>query len=114
MCRDALNRLAAFLTQQGVRVYFERPPHPTAAGLYRSETREIWIHPHSSAEWMLLTLAHEAGHWIGYIVQEKPHAYQRERQAYVYGWKMLQLVQAPITRAGWLDSCRESELGRRV
>lgn len=78
-----------------------------AAGLYRSETMEIWINEHD-AFFALLVIAHEAGHWLGYLIDEKPHSYQRERQAHVYGWHILRWFDAPISRETWRLFCRGS------
>lgn len=60
----------------------------------------------SSARAALLTLAHEAGHWLGNeSFGYKKHSYQRERQAKVYGWRVLQLVGAQhlFTRKEWME-----------
>lgn len=53
----------------------------------------------------LLVLAHEAGHWLGNeTFGHKKHGYQRERQAKVYGWRVLGLIGAQqlVTRAEWM------------
>jgi len=82
-------------------------------GLYRSETREIFLNL-SNAERALLTLAHEAGHHIGYVLAGHDAATSvcrcdRVRQAYVYGWRVLQLIGADalISRNRWTQECRE-------
>jgi hypothetical protein len=52
----------------------------------------------------LMTLAHEAGHWLGNeVFGYKKRSYQRERQALVYGWRVLGLVGAQhlFTRIEW-------------
>lgn len=79
-------------------------------GLYRSETREIFLNE-PNAERALMTLAHEAGHHVGYILaghvrNEQRSALHHERQAYVYGWRVLRLIGADaiITRAPERDS----------
>lgn len=54
----------------------------------------------------LLTLAHESGHWLGNTTfGHKKHGYQRERQAKVYGWRVLVLVGANrvVTRRDWME-----------
>lgn len=59
----------------------------------------------------LLTLAHEAGHWLGNeTVGYKRHSYQRERQAKAYGWRVLGLVGAQhlFTRDEWMEFHREN------
>jgi hypothetical protein len=83
-------------------------------GLYRSETREIFLNvPGSDAA--LMALAHEAGHHVGYVLaghdqNERRPSLHRERQAYVYGWKVLRLIGADalITREQWIRECAES------
>jgi hypothetical protein len=49
-----------------------------------------------------LTLAHEIGHIVGH--EERPKAAYRERQAIVYGWRvMVGLFEDPqISRSEWL------------
>jgi hypothetical protein len=47
------------------------------------------------------------------MIERKPHSFQRERQAYVYGWYVLRWFDAPITRAEWVAECRGAELHRR-
>jgi len=87
-------------------------------GLYRSETREISLNV-PDAERALLTLAHEAGHHIGYLLagdrNDKRPALHRERQAYVYGWRVLRLIGADalVSRRQWIETCREDH-GRWV
>lgn len=109
-----IEEISAWLRRCGVRVYLHAtPPDPRAAGLYRSETREIWIAPDLSARQALLTLAHEAGHWLGYLIHERVEDVKCEQQAYVYGWHVLRWFDAPVSRAEWLDACREAERLRR-
>jgi len=102
-----LKNLTAWLTSRGVQVYFESPlPRELygqqCGGFYRSETRQIFVSPEENSRELLLTLAHEAGHWVGYeIAGALPKSYQRERQSYVYGWKILKLFQADVTKAEW-------------
>lgn len=97
-----IDRLADFLRAQGVTLHlfaFELP----CVGMYRSETREIWIND-SDAKSALMTLAHEGGHWAGYLVRPKEHSYQRERQAFVFGWRLLNLLGSAdvISREDWI------------
>lgn len=101
-----------WLRRCGVEVHNEPPPHPSAAGLYRSETKEIWLHPELSAQEALLTLAHEAGHWIGYLIHERRESGKREQQAYVYGWHVLRWFDAPVTRSEWVAECRAAAARR--
>ncbi len=108
-----ITRIADWLKSSGVRVYFKMPSNPAYSGLYRSETREIWIAPDLGAKQALLTLAHEAGHWIGYLIHERAEPTKREQQAYAYGWRVLKLFRAPISRAEWLEDCRTNETARK-
>jgi hypothetical protein len=99
---DHIDRLVDFLRTQGITLHlyaFELP----CCGMYRSETREIWVND-PDAKSALMTLAHEGGHWAGYLVKPKEHSYQRERQAFVYGWKILCLMGSAqvISRADWI------------
>ena len=79
-------------------------------GLYRPETREIFINE-PGAERALMTLAHEAGHHIGYVLagerNDSRTSLHHERQAYVYGWRVLRLIgaDAVITRERWIREC---------
>jgi hypothetical protein len=93
-----------WLRRNGVTVHEHAFALP-CSGMYRSETREIFLNE-PRAFYALLALAHEAGHWLGYLIDEKPHSYQRERQAYVYGWYVLRWFNTPITRATWRMYCR--------
>lgn len=100
--------IAEWLERCGVRVNlyaFDLPA--TTGGRYVNETREIFMNVCYARD-ALLTLAHEAGHWLGYLIDEKPHVYQREWQAFVYGWHVLRWFDAPVTRAEWLEDCRKS------
>lgn len=98
--------IAVWLRLCGVRVHLHASELPDdVGGMYRHETREIFINQ-SGARDALLTLAHEAGHWFGYLLDEKEHSYQRERQAFAYGWRILKLFDAPVTRAKWIEDER--------
>lgn len=81
-----------------VHLYAHQLP---CAGLYRSETREIFVNE-PTALGALATLAHETGHWLGYLINERPHSCQRERQAFVYGWWVVQQFGLPISREEWI------------
>lgn len=93
-----------WLTRCGVRVHPHAHDLP-CAGMYRSETREVFLNVRD-ARGALLTLAHEAGHWLGYLIDEKPHGYQRERQAFAYGWHVLRWFGVPVTREEWIEDNR--------
>jgi hypothetical protein len=75
--------------------------------MYRSETREVFLNA-MGAEDALSTIAHEAGHVVGYSVRVRPESYQRERQAFVYGWRVLRWFGGDIhvTRKRWIDDER--------
>jgi hypothetical protein len=97
---DAIVRVIRLLRALGARVHlyvFELP----CLGMYRSETREAFLNA-SGARDALLTIAHEAGHHIGYLRRPMKHSYQRERQAFVFGWPVLLAIGADVTRAEWI------------
>lgn len=109
---DHIDLLASWLRSIGVTVelYAFDLHH---GGLYRSETREVFMNV-CNAESALMTLAHEAGHHIGYVLagerNDSRPSLHRERQAYVYGWRVLRLIGADelITREQWIRECHES------
>jgi hypothetical protein len=103
-----IERIITWLTASGVKVELYAFDLP-CAGMYRSETREVFLNVPGARD-ALLAIAHEAGHWLGYVVfKEKLHSYQRERQAFTYGWRVLVLVGADrlITRKEWIQAERE-------
>lgn len=109
---DAIHALRDWLEAHGVRVELFAWDLP-CMGLYRSETNQIWINAGPRGDLALMTLAHEAGHWLGYQHQPKTHSYQRERQAFVYGWRILGWLDPErtlITRQAWINE----ELDRRA
>lgn len=83
-----IDKLLAWLTGNGVKVHLFTHDLGHRGGMYRSETREIFLNESIAVD-ALMVLAHEAGHWIGYQIKAKPYSYQRERQAFAYGWKIL-------------------------
>jgi hypothetical protein len=107
-----IESIAGFLSCCGVTVHRHAHVLP-CAGMYRSETREIFLNESNALE-ALLTLAHEAGHWLGYLLDPRQHSYQRERQAYVYGWHVLRWFDVPVTRERWISDCRTNERLRLV
>ena len=113
---DYIEEIAVWLRGLGLTVDYvwdgKLPEH--VIGQYDDETRTIRMLARLTAREALLTIAHEAGHWLGYLIDRKPHSYQRERQAYVYGWCVLQWFDAPITRAEWVASCRRAETDRQI
>ena len=92
---DYITVLASWLRSIGVTVELYAHDLPHYGGLYRSETREIFLRM-PGAEDALMTLAHEAGHHIGYVLagerNDSRPALHRERQAYVYGWRVIRLI----------------------
>jgi hypothetical protein len=102
-----IDRLVRLLRAFDVKVHLYAFDLP-CAGMYRSETKEVFLNE-PTALGGLLTLAHEAGHWLGYEgYGEKRHSYQRERQAFVYGWQVLELIEATnvVSRAEWINAER--------
>lgn len=100
-----IDRLIRWLRVSGARVHPFALDMPFSGGFYRSETREVFLNV-CDARGALLTLAHEAGHFLGYAVfGEKRESYQRERQAFVYGWRVLVLIGADriVSRAEWIE-----------
>jgi hypothetical protein len=86
----------------------------TVAGRYHYDRSEIEILSCLEARTALLTVAHEAGHHIGALLHRRSESYKREQQAYAYGWKVLRLVGAPISRAEWLIECRDADANYRA
>lgn len=103
---DYIYALAHWLGRHGVTVHLYAHDLP-CAGMYRAETVEIFLNE-PNAHQALMVLAHEAGHWVGYLIGEKRHSYQRERQAFAYGWKWLRLFGAPVTRTEWIEHHRNT------
>jgi hypothetical protein len=111
---DYISAIAEWLRSARVTVHLYAHNLPHFGGLYRSETRTIWINV-PDARGALLTLAHEAGHVMGYVCHrnnDKRPALFRERQAYVYGWYVLKLFGADriISRTEWIRECKESHV----
>lgn len=105
---EGIDRVICLLRVLGARVHlyvFELP----CLGMYRSETKEVFLNA-SGARDALLTVAHEAGHHIGYLRRPMKYEYQRERQAFVFGWQVLLAIGADVTRAEWVAN----ELARRA
>lgn len=107
-----ITAIEGWLERNGVKVQMFAGGLPHIGGVYRSETMEIFINVLDAKD-ALLTLAHEAGHWVGNLLGELPNANQREWQAFVYGWRILELFEAPIARAEWIQDCRESTFYRK-
>lgn len=94
-----IDLLASWLRSIGVTVDLYAHDLPWHGGLYRSKTREIFMNV-CNAEQALMTLAHEAGHHVGYVLagerNDSRPSLHRERQAYVYGWRVLRLIGADV------------------
>jgi hypothetical protein len=103
---DYIYQISAWLERNGVRVDLYATKLP-CMGMYRRETKQIFINV-PDAKAALLTLAHEAGHWLGHLIDEKQEPWRAERQAFVYGWHVLRWFDAPISRGEWLVDCREA------
>lgn len=104
-----IDRLIRWLRLSGARVHPFAVDMSFDGGFYRSETREVFLNV-ASARSALLTLAHEAGHFLGYeVFGEKRESYQRERQAFAYGWRALALIGADriVSRSEWIEHERE-------
>lgn len=96
-----IEEVIAWLRRCGVTVHERAYLLPeNVSGMYRSETNEIFLNE-PSAEFALMTLAHEAGHWLGYLIEVKPERSERETQAYEYGWEVLKWFHAPVSRVLW-------------
>jgi len=109
---DYITAIAEWLRSANITVNLYAHDLPHYGGLYRSETRTIWLNM-PDARGALLTLAHETGHVMGYMYHrnnDKRPALFRERQAYVYGWYVLKLFGADqiVSRTEWIQSCREA------
>lgn len=108
-----IDLLASWLRSVGVTVELYAHDLPWYGGLYRSETCEIFLNVYNAGS-SLMTLAHEAGHHVGYVLagerNDSRPSLHRERQAYVYGWRVLRLIGADalITREQWIAECHES------
>ncbi len=109
---EAIDAICSWLREQGVTVHFrdDIDGNEDSLGLYRSETREIFIRSGESARSTLLTLAHEAGHWVGTTLlgRRVRYHFQAERQAYAYGWKVLQLFAPHVEKSDWIEDCRDA------
>jgi hypothetical protein len=53
----------------------------------------------------LYTLVHESGHWFSYLYNKKiEDVYtpsQRERLAFIFGWKLIKILEIPIDITSW-------------
>jgi hypothetical protein len=108
-----IDAIRSWLDSIGVLVQVVDTLPENIAGRYTSGAlAHVQIAACASARSALMTLAHEAGHHIGYLLHERREPYKREQQAYVYGWRVLKLVRAPITRDEWRTDCREAERWR--
>lgn len=112
---EAIYLIIKWLRASGVIVH-EHASNLPCCGMYRSETKEIFLND-PGAKSALITICHEAGHWLGYIVfGERKHQYQRERQAFVYGWKVLNMFGANrfISKNDWLQYEKERRSSKDV
>lgn len=102
-----IHAIADWLERCGVVVQLHAELEFGVAGRYVHEIPKILVDSPLDARTTLMTLAHEAGHWLGYLICPKPRSYQRERQAAVYGWYVLRWFDAPIARDEWIAEERE-------
>ena len=95
-----------FLIDCGVSVSLQWDLPDGMAGGYRFIDNSIFINRELlfDSKEILLTLAHEGGHWMGYLIEHKKYSYQRERQAFAYGWHILEMLDCPISRAEWIQA----------
>lgn len=103
----AIFRLTHAMRRYGVRLNLYVSELP-CAGMYRSETNEVFINESDSRQ-ALIVLAHEMGHVLGHASgKHKRHSYQRERQAFVYGWRLLLAIGADglVSRQSWIEHHR--------
>lgn len=101
MYRPFIEQMIAWLRRCGVTVHEHANLLPsTVSGMYRSETKEIFLNE-PCAELAVMTIAHEAGHWLGYLIEEKPTSFEREQQAFECGWHILQWFDVPIYKGLW-------------
>jgi len=87
------------------------------AGQYDHDKRLIRLNE-PNVESALMALAHELGHYVGYLIygsntNRSRSQLHRERQAYVYGWIILKWFRATsvISRERWIAECRASHEG---
>lgn len=108
-----IDAIACRLEARGVTVTVN--PDLPVAGRYHRDRLLVEIRGSLPARSALLAIAHEAGHHEGYERFPGPEtpagqrSARRELEAYVYGWRVLREVGAPVTRAEWLAECRAAE-----
>lgn len=111
---SCIDTLAAIVRAAGVTVeLFAFDLEPGVQGRFYDERNHIDINEPSALQ-ALITLAHEAGHWMGYAVSPKrgpERTAQRERQACVYGWRFLVLCGGDrlVSRREWMEAHRPQE-----
>lgn len=109
-CQIAIDRLSQWLKRSGVKIHWTGDLPDMINGMYRSETREIFVDDRmEDHQQILMTLAHEAGHWIGWersLNRRDPYAshLRREREAMVLGWRVLEMMGGrwAISRQQWI------------
>lgn len=103
---DYIYRLRDLLEQAGLLVdlYASNLVLPVI-GRYHHERQLIEVNVFGARD-ALLVLAHEAGHWWGCGTRESKLRISSERQACVYGWRVLQAMGVPesiVSRSGWME-----------
>lgn len=105
---DYIYKIEAWLLSINVQVsYIPSFETDLVAGRHHDDPPKVEILSSLDAKQALLAIAHEAGHHIGYVLHRRIESYKRE-QVYAYGWRVLRLARAPISRAEWLAECREA------
>jgi hypothetical protein len=71
------------------------------------QKREISLNVPDAKD-MVLTLAHEGGHWLSYLLfdADEDSAYDietRELLAFNFGWYLLESIRAPIVSNDWIE-----------
>lgn len=101
-----IEEIAEWVRSHGVPVDLFATDLPSEVmGRYDDDPPRIRLNMWSigpDAQFALAVLAHEAGHWIGQILHPVAHSYQAERQAMGYGWRVLRLFNAPVSRGEWI------------
>jgi hypothetical protein len=111
---DYIDCLVRFAESEGIVIELYAFDLP-CLGRYDFDAKTIRMND-PDARSALMTLAHELGHHIGYELNgERNKLYSQlhlERQAYVYGWRVLCDIGADVivSRSDWIANCKESHV----